>query len=129
MAMEEFHRQQIDTARLPQQVVEKWSANVLSEGFVPFPKRLVRSLHRIFPDVESMKELSALLSVVDYKRPNLTRPPSLAYLAFLAGLDEEEFTTALDRLVRKGHVQVAGDSDGMEITLNGFLVAIEKETQ
>jgi len=126
--MEAFQRQRIDTERLPHQVVEKWSAAVLSEGFVPFPKRLVRSLHRIFPGVDSMKELSVLLAVVDYKRPNLTRPPSRAYLAFLAGLDEEEFTAALDRLVSKGHVRVAGDSDGMEITVNGVLAAIERET-
>ena len=126
--MEEFQRQRIDTARLPQQVVEKWSLGVLSEGFVPFPKKLVRSLHRIFPGVDSMKELSVLLAVVDYKRPNLSRPPSLAYLAFLAGLTEDEFTVALDRLVSKGHVQLAGDDNAMEITLNGILTAIERET-
>jgi hypothetical protein len=127
--MDEFQRQRIDTARLPHQVVEKWSPAVLSEGFVPFPKRFVRSLHRIFPGVESIAELSVVLAVVDYKRPNLTRPPSLAYLSFLAGLGEDAFTEALARLVSKGYARVAGNAEGMEIAVNGLLEAIVRETQ
>ena len=127
--MDDFQRQQIDTDRLPRQVVEKWSPTVLSEGFVPFPKRLVRCLHRIFPGGASMKELSVLLAIVDYKRPNLTRLPSLAYLAFLAGLDVDEFSTTLVHLENRGLVQVGGNREGLDITLNGLLQTIEAETQ
>lgn len=65
---------------------------------MPFPKKLVRTLSRIFPDTQAMKDLSVLLAVVDFKRPNLTRDPSVAFLAFLAGLSEEEFRAALASL-------------------------------
>ena len=125
--MEEFQRQRIDPARLPRQVVEKWSAAVLEEGFVPFPKKLVRCLHTLYPDTPAMKELAVLLAVVDFKRPNLTRPPSLAFLAFLAGLTESEFQDVLDRLQQKGLVSVWGDRDGLDVSLSGLLAYIESQ--
>lgn len=75
-----------------------------------------------------MQELSVLLAIVDYKRPNLTRLPSLAYLAFLAGLDGDQFKAALDRLASKGYVRFTGDFEAMEISLIGILEAIERGT-
>ena len=74
-----------------------------------------------------MKELAVLLAVVDFKRPNLTRPPSLAFLAFLAGLTETEFQDALDRLQQKGLVSVWGDRDGLDVSLSGLLAYIESQ--
>ncbi len=127
--MDNFVRQYIDILRMPPQVVEKWSPGVLVEGFVPFPKKLVRCMHRLFGDTDSVKELAVILAIVDFKRPNLTRPPSLAYLAFLAGLEVDEFAVVLRRLESKGYVQVSGNPEAMEISLKGFLDAVERETK
>jgi hypothetical protein len=115
--------------RIPSQVVEKWSPSVLNEGFVPFPKKLLRAIHRIFPDDDSMKELAVILAVVDFKRPNASRSPSLEYLAFLAGLEEDEFKAALSRLERKTYARVSNDSKGLEVSLDGLLKKIELETK
>jgi hypothetical protein len=127
--MENFSRQRVDVAKIPSQVIEKWSPSVLNEGFVPFPKKLLRALHCVFPDNDSMKELAVILAVVDFKRPNLSRSPSLEYLAFLAGLEENEFKEALGRLEQKTYAGISGDSKGLEISLDGFLKKIETETQ
>jgi len=108
-------------------VVNKWSEATLAEGFVPFPKKLVRTLSRIFPDTHAMKELSVLLAVVDFKRPNLTRDTSVAFLAFLTGLSEEEFRAALASLEKKGLIQVSGDNQGLRISFQGLLDAVEKQ--
>jgi len=126
--VENFQRQRIDPNNLPRQVVEKWSSSVLEEGFVPFPKKLVRCLHKLFADEPTMQELAALLAVVDFKRPNLSRSPSTAYLAFLSGLDESEFKEALTRLEQKGFVSVSGNSDGLEVSLDKTLALIENQT-
>lgn len=127
--MEGFQRQRMDVSRLPVTVVEKWSAESLAEGFVPFPKKLIRCLHRLFPGEDAMPQLQALLAIVDFKRPNLTRAPSLSYLAFLAGLSERAFENALRELEAKEYVRASGDNNGLSISLEGLLSAINKETQ
>jgi hypothetical protein len=127
--MEKFERQLVNASKLPPHVLEKWSPSVLSEGFVPFPKKLVRSMRQIFNSPDSIKELAVVLAVVDFKRPNLTRKPSLAYLAFLAGFEESEFEAVLHQLELKGYIQTSGTHDGMEISLVGLMQTIEKETE
>jgi len=127
--METFQRQRVDVSRLPAAVVEKWSAESLTEGFVPFPKKLVRCLHRLFPEGDAMKQVQALLAIVDFKRPNLSRPPSLSYLAFLAGLSEPEFQTALRALEEKRYARVSGDNAALTISLDGLLFAINEGAQ
>jgi hypothetical protein len=126
--MERFRRQQIDVKRLPSQVLEKWSSAVLNEGFVPFPKKLVRCLCRLFIGDNAMEDLAAILAIVDFKRPNLSRMPSADYLSFLAGLDLDEFNAALRRLEQKGYIAVKLDGEGLEISIDGLLDAIQKQT-
>jgi len=107
----------------------KWPAAVLGEGFVPFPKRLIRCVHEILKGPDAMKELAALLAIVDFKRPNLTRQPSRAFLAFLAGLEEQEFDRILRGLEQQGHVTIAGDADEMDVSLDGFLRKVLEATR
>jgi len=114
---------------MPPRISEKWSPTVLEEGFVPFPKKLVRCIPRLFGYPEGAKDLAAVLAIVDFKRPNLTRLPSKAFLAFLAGLEEAEFSAALDRLQKKGYARVSGDTDGLNVALDGLLNAIELEAK
>jgi hypothetical protein len=126
--LSQFQRQRIDTSKLPEPVLYKWSAAALEEGFVPFPKKLVRCMHRIFAGDNSAKELAVVLAVADFKRPNLTRPPSLSYLAFLAGLDEAEFDAILRHLESKGFVHVDRHPDGVDVSLQGLLDEIQHQT-
>jgi hypothetical protein len=114
---------------MPQSLVEKWSPATLDEGFVPFPKKLLRAMHRLFIGVDSTKDIAALLAIVDFRRPNVTRRPSLAYLAFVSGLDEEQFRAALNRLEALGYIRVGGDFEGLDISLSGLLDAVERESK
>ena len=127
--MEDFKRQRIDVNKLPPHVLEKWSKETLAEGFVPFPKKLLRCLHQLFSDTKTMEELAVLLAIVDFKRPNLTHLPSRAYLSFLAGLPEDRFETAMDRLSAKGYVNVTGDLKGLQVSLEGFMLALEQQAK
>ena len=120
-----FTRQTVDSRKLPKAVLEKWSPDVLSEGFVPFPKKLVRCLQQVFDSSDSVKEIAALLAVIDFKRPNLTRNPSLHYLAFLAGLAESDFDAALQRLRTKRYVEIQGGPEELHVSVTGLLAAIE----
>jgi hypothetical protein len=123
-----FARQTVDLARIPSHVLHKWSGPVLNEGFVPFPKRLLRCLSRIFDGPDATKELAVVLAVVDFNRERLIRLPSLAFLSFLAGLPEDEVRSILERLKQKSFIQVSGNSEQLNIHLGGLLARIEKET-
>ena len=126
--MQRFPRQKVDVNKLPPQVVEKWSGPVLNEGFVPFPKRFVRCLHLLFTNSDAIKDLAVILAIADFKRPNLSRMPSIEYLSFLAGLDVEEFKTVLTRLEKKGYICVTPDGEGVDVSLDGLLKEIENQT-
>jgi hypothetical protein len=76
-------------------------------------------------------ENSALLAVIDFMRPNLFRNPSLDYLAFSAGLSEDEFRTSLNRLCDNGLLTVLNpdefeeeDDDGLKIDHSGIIQRI-----
>jgi hypothetical protein len=123
-----FQRQRIDTAKLPDALRTKWSASLLDEGFVPFPKKLVRTIHRIIHGPECAKDIAALFAVIDYKRPNLTRLPSLEYLAFVAGLSPDECRAALERLAGQSLITVKFDDDiGVDVETDKLLAAVERE--
>ncbi|RIK69439.1 MAG: hypothetical protein DCC66_08720 [Planctomycetota bacterium] len=57
---------------------------------------------------DGLDHLAAVLAIVGYKRPNLTRLPSLDYLAFTAGLSDDKFRTCLQALGRRKLVTTAG---------------------
>ncbi len=65
---------------------------------------------------QAVEELAVVLAIVDFRRPNVTRLPSLSYLAFVAGLDEPEFKEALTRLQQKGLIRVQGTLEGLDGT-------------
>jgi hypothetical protein len=65
---------------------------------------------------------------VDFNRPKLFRLPSLAFLSFVAGLDEQEVKAVLERLGKRGYIEVSGDSEQLNVKLAGLLKIIEVET-
>jgi len=98
--------------RLPVKVspslIGKWgSEDILSEGYIPFPKKLLRTLSEVFYS-DDIKCLAALLAIVDFNREGQYRNPTRDYLAFIAGLSDEEFAAAIGDLMQGG-LLVEGD--------------------
>lgn len=124
-----FNRQKVDPFRIPEAIRAKWSNSVLEEGFVPFPKKLLRSFHEICSGEQGIKELCILLAIVDYKRPTLSRLPSFEYLAFLAGLEEPELKSIIAKLEDRGWIKVREKGEGLDIEIQGFLAEIDKHTE
>lgn len=122
-------RKKIETKNLPEAAKAKWSAESLDEGFVPFPKRLLRCLPRIFDGKHALEDLAVVLAVVDYRRPNLARPPSMEFLAFVAGMDMDGFEARVDELTKKGWLTRSGPNEAVTIEIDGLLEKIVKETE
>jgi hypothetical protein len=78
-------------------------------------------MHQFFTGPQAIEELTVVLAIVDFKRPNLTRLPSLSYLAFVSGLEESEFRDTLSRLERKGFARIKGTPEGLDVSLDGLL--------
>ncbi len=121
-------RRKIDTGQLPDVLRHKWPGGVLNEGFVPVPKRLLRCLPQIILGEGALEKLQVILAVVDYERPNLPRPPALAYLAFNAGLEPEEFRAKLKELGDEGLLEFSGPDDAMAIDYKGLITRIQQLT-
>lgn len=119
-------RQKVDG--IPDRITVKWSAEVLDEGFVAFPKRLLRCLSDVFSGETGIDDLRVVLSVADFRRPNPLRQPSLAYLAFVAGMGESEFRAALQRLQDRNLVWKRGTEQALEIRLDPLLEEIMQNT-
>jgi hypothetical protein len=102
----------------------KWSEPVLDEGYVAYPKRLVRAAPRIFRGEHAMEQLAVALALVDYIRPDNSRPPSVGFLAFTAGLDAERFQERLRELADLGFVTWMGNREGLKYSLEGLQQAI-----
>lgn len=126
--LSKFTRQQVDVSRLPNTVVTKWSSALLDEGFVPFPKRFLRCLPKILKGEHATRDLAVILAVVDYKRENLRRSPSVEYLAFVAGMELPEFEAGLNRLKEEGLVTFKRDTEGINVSIDGLIARIEKLT-
>jgi len=119
---EAFYRRKIASAK-PVLTV-KWSDPVLDEGYVAYPKRLVRAAPKIFRGEHAMEQLAVALALVDYIRPDNSRPPSVGFLAFTAGLDAERFQERLRELADLGLVTWMGNREGLKYSLEGLQQAI-----
>ena len=111
-----FERQKIDVNRLPPAVLYKWGDDILNEGFLPFPKTFLRKLPEVLEGGD-LELLQVILAVVDYDRPNLKNLPSAEYLAYLAGISEEQFMHRVGDLLRMGLCHVSGDRDNLLVSL------------
>ena len=59
-----------------------------------------------------------------YIRPGVSRPPSLGFLAFTAGMDAERFQARLNELAEAGLITLMGNREGVKYTLEGLQQAI-----
>jgi hypothetical protein len=125
----EFTRQKLPKGAVTIALAAKWGEKVLDEGFVSFPKRLMRCLPAIFGATTEIKELQVALAVADFLRPGLTRWPSVEYLAFSTGLMAEEVRQALKGLRAKGLVDYEGSAEEMQVNNEGLRQKILFETR
>lgn len=88
-------------------------------------------MHKLFSGPKGVQELAVLLAIVDYRRKNLSRSPSIEYLAFTAGLTRKRFREILEKLEEKGWVQVENRprEGAIDITIDGFEEEIEDLTR
>jgi hypothetical protein len=114
--------------RVPAVVAAKWSADVLDDGFVPFPKRLLRSMARIFRGEHGVQNLAVVLAIADYRRDVQVRDPSIGYLAFTAGLTADDFKERLADLQQQQLLDVSGSDEALRVEIRGLLKAILKES-
>ena len=127
--MDNLKPKKIDPERIPGVVAEKWNKPVLDEGYVPFPKRLIRCLGKVFEGPTAVEQLAVVLAIVDYRRPNLMRPPSIEYLALISGLSVERFEERLKELVEQKLIEVPHWSDeAMTVEIRGVLAKILEKT-
>ena len=124
-----FERRKIDPARLPHAAVAKWSQTVLDEGFVPLPKRMLRCLSALFEGSPAISQLATVLAIVDYKRPALSRPPSVEFLAFTAGMDVATFKRNVDELQSRGWVTASGSEPAFDVEIEGLIQEILERTR
>lgn len=124
-----FERQRVSAKALPGVVVTKWNEAVLEEGFVPFPKRLLRCMNQIFKGKDAIERLMVVLAIADYRRPNLTRGPSREFLAFVSDLSLERLNAMLDGLSKDGLISVTDvGTDELEVGLEGLLARVQALT-
>lgn len=115
----------VETASLPDAVKAKWGEHrILDEGYLPLPKRLLRCLGGLFKGPSGIEELQTVLAIIDYRRPNLSRPPSIQYLAAVAGLPVEEFRRNTEAMASKDWLKISGSDEAYDIVLDGFFQEI-----
>ncbi|MFN3701054.1 MAG: hypothetical protein ACK4VI_05980 [Alphaproteobacteria bacterium] len=116
-----FFRKYIKVSNLPVTIRVKWSAEVLNEGVVPIPKKIMRFMPKIFSGKENgLEKMLVLLAIADFKRPNYIIFPSAEYLAFTAGLDAKRFMAILDEMRQEGYVEYKKVDDRLDVEMTGF---------
>ncbi len=90
---------------------------------------VAKHLPILFGNEHGAEDLAVVLAVVDYRRPNLSRQPSLDYLSFLAGMQPGAFKQRLDALEKRGLISVGGNTEELKIGLDGLLREILEQTK
>jgi hypothetical protein len=107
----------------------KWGGpELLEEGFVPFPKRLLRCMSTLWGGDTTLQQLAVILAIADYRRPKMTRLPSVGVLAHEAGLATDVFDKRMKELVEMGYLQVSGSSEELKVSLTPLVEAVKTLT-
>lgn len=128
--MSNFHRPSPPVSDIH---IPKWDRDVLIEGFVPFPKRLLRCLGEVFTGEDAVQKLQVILAIVDAKRLPKdgvpVRPPTLEFLAFNAGMRTHAFEQYVEQLQWDELVSVLdSDPKHFEVDLSLLLRKIQRLT-
>ena len=126
--MPQFKRPSVSKDKLPAAALAKWGYEVLEEGFVPFPKKLIRALPNLFKE-NGIEKLQVVLAIIDFIRDDQKSNPSKEYLAFVAGMPIERFSHVLGELKAEGLIDVDGADDALVASPMGLKAAILKNTK
>lgn len=120
----------INFEKVPAVTVFKWHGKeVLDEGYVALPKRLLRTMRETLTGKKPLSDLRVLLALVDYNRPDLERPPSLRYLASIAGMEESVVEERLEDLEKRKLVRVIDwNKNAICVDYGGFVRRILRES-
>lgn len=121
-------RKKLSSKQIPDAVKAKWPVEILDEGFTPFPKRLTRCLPKVFSGPHAAEDLAVILAIVDYRRPDLSRAPSVEYLAFIAGMEPVNFLRRVGDLIERGWITREGPDESVTFEIKGLLERIKEET-
>lgn len=121
-----FFRRKV--GEVPAVLAAKWPGRSLDEGFTPFPKRLTRCMDHLFVGASAINHLRIVLAIVDYTRPDMTRPPSYEFLSFTAGMSIDKFKEGVEAMAQKGWLEVRGPDEAVSIGINGLVRKIEELT-
>jgi predicted transcriptional regulator len=127
-SMDSFSRPQVPREKIPQAIIAKWGYEVLSEGFIPFPKKLLRCLPELLGD-DGIRRLQAILAIIDYRRSEPIGLPSKDFLAYNAGLTLEEFKSIVADLTARGLIDGKGTDQNFAVSTKGLTEAILKEAE
>ena len=123
--MSNFYR---PTPDVPKVYIPKWDRETLAEGFVPFPKKLMRCLREVFEGEDVLGQLQVVLTIADAKRVN-GRPPTIDFLAYNAGMQLSDFTQQISNLLSQKLILVLDDnSKNFDVDLEPLLRKIKKLT-
>lgn len=125
LVSDSFYRKKL-AVEMPPALTFKWTKELLDEGYVAFPKRLIRAAPQIFTGEHAVEQLAVALTLVDYLRPDNSRPPSTGFLAFAAGMTAERFESRLRELVARGLVTWLGSREQVRFELHGLIRAIRQ---
>lgn len=125
-----FERSKLDVAKITPLLKHKWSEKLLNEGYVPFPKRLLRCAGKIFAGSSRLGELRVVLALADYARPDFKRSPTLAYLAYATGMTKKRVERCLASLRKRKLLKISELGSGtMEIDYLPLLKRAEALTE
>ena len=83
----------------------KWGKELCTEGYVPMPKKLLRSAAEIFDGDNSLTDLIVTLAIADTVTKR-EAPISYAFLSFIAGIEEDLVRSSVDRLHKLGYINI-----------------------
>lgn len=124
-----FERQSIDPKKITPLLRHKWSPKVLEEGFIPFPKRLLRCAGGIFKGDHRLGQLRVVLAIVDYARPDVETRPTMRYLQFATGMTKARILECLDELEAAGLLTKLPTPMGLEIDYKPLVDKIVELTE
>lgn len=122
-------RQKVDPSRITPLLLHKWPGGALAEGFVPFPKRLLRCAGKIFRGTNRLGHLRVVLAIVDSARPDRDLLPTARYLGYVTGMSRARVLRYLDELRDRKVLSWEETPEGLKIDYTQLVRRIVRLTE
>lgn len=109
-----YNRPSVDVSKIPPSFLQKWggATPLYEEGFLVLPKKILRILPTLFKG-EATNKITALFTIIDFHRGGIINATN-DYLAYVAGLSEEDFLGAIKELIMDGYLENVDDPKDLE---------------